>query len=94
MSRNEKAAPFDLSTGQADTIEERNKREAEALGLLDARYIIRKGRTIPVMVKTTPVKKKLHQDLMLRTGMNMTEVYEAALEALARELDAKERADQ
>lgn len=93
MSRNEKAQAFDLSTGRADTIEERNKREAEALGLIDARYILRKGRTIPVMVKTTPVMKKLHQELMLKTGKNMTDVYEMALEALARELDARERGE-
>jgi hypothetical protein len=91
MPKTSSNTPFDLSADQPDTAEGRIAREKAALGIVDGHQIRRTGRTIPVMIKTTPVRRKQLQDLAARLNTSMTAVVEAGLDLMEERLNASGR---
>jgi hypothetical protein len=92
MPRTNSNQPFDLSAERPDTIEDRVKLEKQALGIVDGHQIRRTGRTIPVQMKMTPVRRKQLQELATRLDTSMTAVVEVALDALEEKLARDQKA--
>jgi hypothetical protein len=82
--------PFDLSRTE-DTLEARQHGEALARGLVDGRKLRRRGRSEQVALKTSLLKRQQMQRLAMRMNATLTEVFEAALDALEERLDGKDR---
>ncbi len=80
---------FDLS--EADTAEDRLKRELAAKGLVDARTLRKRGRSEQVALKTTLFKKQQLQRLALLTNKTQVEVFEEALDAYEAQQQKKSR---
>jgi hypothetical protein len=85
----EHGSPFDLSHS-GDSLESRQAGEVGARGIVDGRVSVRrKTRTEQVALKTSVLKAQQFAHLSLRMNASKIEVFEAALDALQRELDAE-----
>ena len=69
--------------------ERREKAERNARGLLDGRLLKRKNRQFQIGIKTTEAVKKEFDRIRVLTGLSYTEIFENAMAAYKRELDAE-----